>query len=342
MSSKPNATLVYFTAFFVFLLSEMMSERTAVASHHQAQIAFSSTRDGNLEIYVMDADGNNQIRLTNHPEKDYQPSWSPDGGRIAFVSDRNGGFNQIYVMDSNGKNVKRLTNGGWDWHPAWSPDGQTIVYGGYEHEEWVDEDEVHSKIFLIAPDGSNQRKLAGDIPSSDIEPAWSPDSQRIAFVSWREDWTGDIGVMDADGRNQKRLTHTEVNERHPTWSPDGRKIAFSSVQEEDFVLSVMDADGTNRKTLTEEVLDGRTRLIFHPAWSPDGRTIAYRFSEGGLDPGGIHLITADGDHLKRLGGVHKGGDSWPDWFDPASLAVFPASNQLTIWGKLKKLATSLR
>ena len=104
----------------------------------------------------------------------------------------------------------------------------------------------------------------------------------------------------------------------------------------------MDADGTNRMSLTEEVLDGRTRFIFHPAWSPDGRTIAYHFAEGGLDPGGIHLITADGEHLKRLGGVHKGGDSWPDWFDPASLAVFPASKQLTIWGKLKKLATSLR
>ena len=59
----------------------------------------------------MDADGNNQIRLTNHPEVDYQPSWSPDGARIAFVSNRNGGNEQIYVMDSNGKNVKLLTNG---------------------------------------------------------------------------------------------------------------------------------------------------------------------------------------------------------------------------------------
>ena len=313
-----------------------MCGKTVFASHHKAQIAFSSTRDGNSEIYVMDADGNNQIRLTNHPEADSQPSWSPDGRRIAFVSNRNGGIIQIYVMDSNGKNVKLLTNGG---NPAWSPDGQTIAYNGREHEEWVDEDEeVNFKIYLIAPDGSNPRKLAGDIPSSDTEPAWSPDGQRIAFVSSREDWTwtGDIGVMDADGTNQKRLTHTIVNERHPTWSPDGSRIAFSSVQEEDFVISVMNADGTNRMSLTEEILDGRTRLIFHPAWSPGGRTIAYYFGQG-LDRG-IHLITADGEYLKRLGDVHKGGDSWPDWFAAASLAVFPASKQLTIWGKLKKLA----
>ena len=345
MRLKPNYRLLFFVGLFIFLLIGAMCARTALASHHKAQIAFASTRDGNLEIYVMDADGNNQIRLTNHPEADFQPSWSPDGGRIAFVSDRNGGNDQIYVMDSNGKNVKKLTNGAFDRHPAWSPDGKRIAYHGYENEEWVDEDEeVNFKIYLIAPDGSNWRKLAGDIPSSNTEPAWSPDSQRIAFVSWREDWTwtGDIGVMNADGTNQKRLTHTEVNERHPTWSPDGSRIAFTTVLEEDFVLSVMDADGTNQRILTEEVLDGRTQLIFHPAWSPDGRTIAYHFAEGGLDPRGIHLITADGDHLKRLGDMHKGGDSWPDWFDPASLAVFPASKQLTIWGKLKKLAAKLR
>ena len=103
MSLKPNYRLLFFAGLFIVLLIGAMVARNALASHHKAQIAFSSTRDGNLEIYVMDADGNNLIRLTNHPEHDYQPSWSPDGGRIAFVSDRNGGIKQIYVMDSNGK-----------------------------------------------------------------------------------------------------------------------------------------------------------------------------------------------------------------------------------------------
>ena len=338
MPLKSNCTLLYFTGFLVFLLSVTMFWKTAFASHHKAQITFTSTRDGNTEIYVMDADGNNQVRLTNHPEHDYQPSWSPDGGKIAFVSVRNGGNEQIYVMDSNGKNVKLVTNGSLGYYPAWSPDGQTIAYSGPEKDDWVEEG--HSGIILIAPDGSNRRILAGDVPVSDSEPAWAPDSQRIAFVSWREDWTGDIGVMDADGRNPKRLTHTPVNERHPTWSPDGSKIAFTTVLEEDFVLSVMDADGTNQRILTEEVLDGRTQLIFHPAWSPDGRTIAYHFGQG-LN-GGIHLITADGEYLKRLGDVHKGGDSWPDWFAATSLAVPPASKQVTTWGKLKRLASKLR
>ena len=342
MSLKPNYRLLFFAGLFIVLLIGAMVARNALASHHKAQIAFTSIRDRNLEIYVMDADGNNQIRLTNHPEHDYQPSWSPDGGRIAFVSERNGGNKQIYVMDSNGKNVKRLTNGAFDRHPAWSPDGQTIAYHGYEDEEWVEDEEVNFKIYLIAPDGTNRRKLAGDIPSWDIEPAWSPDSQRIAFVSSRENWVSEIYVMDANGTHQKRLTHTKFNERHPTWSPDGSRIAFSSLPNEDFIMSVIDADGTNRRNLTEEVLDGRTRLIFHPAWSRDGRTIAYHFAKGGLDPGGIHLMTADGEHLKRLGDLHKGGDSWPDWFDPATLAVASEGNRITIWGGVKQLAVNLR
>ena len=132
MPSKPNSTLVYFTGFLVFLLSETMSTRIVLASHHKAQIAFTSTRDGNPEIYVMDADGENQIRLTKHPEEDKMPSWSPDGKKIAFVSMRNSGRNQIYVMDSIGENIRRITEGAFDLNPAWSPDGRTIAYDGRE------------------------------------------------------------------------------------------------------------------------------------------------------------------------------------------------------------------
>jgi len=78
----------------------------------KVQIAFSSERDGNYEIYVMDADGNNQRRLTNNPANESGPSWSPDGQKIAFVSTRDGNC-EIYVMDADGKNQRNLTN-----HPA--------------------------------------------------------------------------------------------------------------------------------------------------------------------------------------------------------------------------------
>ena len=85
------------------------------------RIAFFSDRDGNDEIYVMDADGSNQTRLTNNPAWDCDPAWSPDGSRIAFTSDRDGNY-QVYVMNADGSGQANSTdNAGGDGWPAWSP-----------------------------------------------------------------------------------------------------------------------------------------------------------------------------------------------------------------------------
>ncbi|UCC48931.1 MAG: PD40 domain-containing protein, partial [Gemmatimonadota bacterium] len=81
-------------------------------------------RDGNYEIYVMNADGSNPVRLTDNPAGDYEPAWSPDGTRIAFMSYRDGNY-EIYVMEADGSNPARLTdNPAGDNHPAWSPGSQ--------------------------------------------------------------------------------------------------------------------------------------------------------------------------------------------------------------------------
>ena len=336
MPLKPNRILLYFTGFLVILLSVTMFWKTAFASHHKAQITFTSTRDGNPEIYIMDADGENQIRLTRHPEEDKMPSWSPDGKKIAFVSMRNGGRNQIHVMDSNGENIRRITQGAFDLNPAWSPDGRTIAYGGREMGE------ENRKIHLIAPDGTNRRRLAGDIQSWDMAAAWSPDSQRIAFLSSRGIWGNEIYVMDADGTNQQRLTRDGWDDRHPAWSPDGSKIAFSASGGNIFIV-VMNTDGSDRKKLPEDMLNGVPMANAYPAWSPDGSKIAYSAGKvGQIDGWEIHLMNVDGKHLKRLTHPRKGSDYDPDWFDPATLSVFPTSEQHTIWGKLKKLEPNPR
>ena len=163
----------------------------------QAQIAFLSRRDGDAEIYVVDADGGNQRNLTNNRHDDYQPSWSPDGKRIVFVSVRDGN-GEIYVMNADGKNQQRLTNNPHrDQHPSWSPDGKRIVFSARRDGHFRNVLGLTYEICVMDADGGNQQRLTEN-HGNDKSPSWSPDGKRIAFDSSR-DGGSEIYVMDADG-----------------------------------------------------------------------------------------------------------------------------------------------
>ena len=125
-----NAGRLFAAALVVSLFIQMQITENGYASR-RTKIAFTSTRDGNGEIYVMDGDGRNQRRVTVNPARDEDPAWSPDGKKIAFVSNRNNvnkDHKQIWVIDADGKNPIRLTDGLNDVYPDWSPDGTRIVY----------------------------------------------------------------------------------------------------------------------------------------------------------------------------------------------------------------------
>ncbi len=152
LQNTTNNALSIYLLLAIFLL---VSPLTAAA---QGKIAFTSDRDGNKEIYVMNSDGTNQTRLTNTPADDFEPTFSPDGSRIAFVSNTPIGVNpnfQIYVMNSDGTNQTRLTNTTFnDFTPVFSPDGSKIIFASNRLQITGD-----YEIFVMNSDGTNQIRL---------------------------------------------------------------------------------------------------------------------------------------------------------------------------------------
>ena len=307
----------------------------------QARIAFASNRDGNAEIYVMDADGDNPRRLTNNRGADLSPSWSPDGKRIAFVSDRDGHVHirgwptyEIYVMDADGGNEQNLTNDpNNDKSPSWSPDGKHIVFSSDR-----DNNRDHNiEIYVMDADGGNLQRLTNNL-TEDEHPSWSPDGKRIAFSARRDGHfendfgiTYEIYVMDADGGNLQRLTENRNNDWNSSWSPDGERIAFMSDRKGDVVnwdIYVMDADGGNLQRLTENrVYDSS------PSWSPDGKRIAFfSFRDENAE---IYVMDADGGNEQNLTNNPHADDS-PTWFN-SPFSVSPSDKKFTMWGWVKQV-----
>jgi dipeptidyl aminopeptidase/acylaminoacyl peptidase len=177
------------------------------------KIAFVSWRDAGLEsgtyqIYVMNASGTNQVRLTHDSAHYNRPTWSPDGEKLLFWG--GDGITQIFVMNADGTNLTQLTNDSFENRGcAWSPDGSRIVFlsnrdGNYE-------------IYVMNADGSNQKRMTNN-SASDFLPAWSPDGLCITFVSNR-DGNFELYAMNADGGNQTRLTNSPTSESAPAWQP---------------------------------------------------------------------------------------------------------------------------
>jgi dipeptidyl aminopeptidase/acylaminoacyl peptidase len=161
------------------------------------------------DIYVARIDGSHARRITHSGRHDTQPAWSPDGNRIAFVSDRDGNL-EIYVMNADGSQPVRLTNNSAiDWFPAWSPDGAHLAFVSFR--------DANLEIYAMNVDGTQQTRLT-QTSTRDYSPAWSPDGTEIAFNSER-DGNFEIYLMRPDGSQQLRLTTSPAAETLPDWLP---------------------------------------------------------------------------------------------------------------------------
>ena len=256
------------------------------------RIVFSSTRDGDPEVYVMNADGSEPRRLTTTPGRDAHPSWSPDGRTIAFQSPRQDGHTRLFLMNSDGGQQRPLTqNTGFCGVPVWSPDGKRIAYQCTEDLQRTGTGKPW-QLFVIDVNGGAPRPLAPS-SSNDQVPNWSPDGKRIVFYS---DRTGvnQLYVVAVAGGEPAALTRSSTPLGPASWAPDGRRILYrlgDHGQPND--MFIMSDRGDNVVRLTS------TGVAHGGPFSPDGRRIAFTATTAGSSR--IWVMNADGTDARMVG-----------------------------------------
>ena len=214
-----------------------------------SRIAFTSSREGGNEVYVMNADGSNVRRLTHGVDvandvydESYAPRWSPDGSKISYTFAPSSGDREIYVMDPDGANKTNITGPHedgflqWDDYIAsWSPDGSQLVFGAIRFAD--EEDGGVTDIVIANADGTGQRRLGDNGDNAEwIEyPQFSPDGTAISYMAGDHNGSNwDIWVVRPDGTGRRNLTNHPAGDTYATWSADGSQIFFTSNRAEGF------------------------------------------------------------------------------------------------------------
>jgi Tol biopolymer transport system component len=261
-------------------------------------------------VYAMDPDGTNVVTIADAPGAEFDGAWSPDGKWVVY-RDSTRGLNtddEIYIARADGSSARNLTNNPEnDWGPDWSHDGSTIAFNSTR-------DGMPMRGYLVSPDGSNLRRIEGDIW---IEyPSFSPDDSKLAFMGASgSDYS--IYVIELSAGEVTQLTDLPGEEGWPAWSPDGKTIAFSS-QRDDCAFAprdqecwstgdigphhdiwLVDADGSNPRRVTPEFGQFVT-------WSPDSQYLLI----SGMS---LYVIRPDGTGRVALHAAGASGAGIPDW-----------------------------
>ena len=258
-----------------------------------SQIAFASNRTGNWEIWLMDWDGSNQRRITNHGALSILPSWAPDNERMVYTSFARGTSDMYVISRRGGKTTRIDSTLSLNTSATFSPVSNDIAFVGSTRG--------NPDIYLIKDDGTNLRRLTS---SSSIEstPEWSPNGRQLSFTSGRSG-SPQIYVMDAEGTNVRRISHDGNWNDDATWSPDGEKIAYTSRVNGRFQIRIANLITNESRIVAGEGSNEQ------PTWSPDGNWIAFQSNRTGKWQ--VYRMRVDGSDLLQL--TFERENKEPDW-----------------------------
>ena len=305
-----------------------------------AKILFTSARDGNYEVYIMNPDGSEQVNLTQHRAQDLSAVWSPTGEKILFISDR-GGKRDLYLMDPDGSNVRRVFRFKTKEirrNPTWSPDGKQIAY---------DQGNFDTRIFHTYIATLGERDAEQFVQGTD--PAWSPNGKEIVCKVRSR-----LTLVNVRTQKQRLLLPKKAMfwQSHPSWSAAADKLAFAwnknplppdhkvgiePVPEawlNKQTVYIINRDGTGLQQLVDEA----GPKAQYPELSPNGEKVLY--TKVVKERHQIFKVDVNSGVQTQLThvGMPRFGNFGGDWFDPVyGLPVSPQPQLLTTtWGDVKK------
>jgi len=239
------------------------------------EIAFASDRSGAVyNVYTQSAGGGAAQLFVSSTGHDATPSWSPDGSRLVYASDRSGNF-EIYVRPAGGVETKVTNNAFEDIHPSWSPDGRRILFASNRNGGYF-------QSFTMDVNGQNVEQVSVVPGNHTLWPRYSPDGDRIVFMRASIaipacDWNWDIWTMDAAGHNQVRVTTQLGGDLYPGWTPDGRIIYASCRNFIDSDLFIVDPNTGAEVRLTNWLFSDE----WHATYAPGASHLAFNTTVDG-------------------------------------------------------------
>ena len=298
-----------------------------------SKILFTSVRDGNYEVYMMNTDGSNQVNLTQNRADDFQAVWSPTGEQILFVSDRDGDTHDLYLMNPDGSDIRRVFKRKRRINrsnPSWSPDGKQIAYSV---RDWN-----CSRLTIYIATLGEEKEMEFVMDATD--PAWSPDGSGIA-CSIEERLT----FVNLRTRARKQFLPKKAMQwqRHPSWSATGHQLVFSGNNHAVAVDRQQRNEWLNKNTIfiinrngtgLRQLVDEAGPYAWSPELSPDGREVLYTQGINGAHQI-LKINVHSGSRTRLTDNIWNFGG---DWFDPEyALPVAPQPHFLTTtWSVVKK------